>query len=179
MSRNFKVNKSVLNFIHARDYFPEKEAEECRYAVKNLKFEWMKYGREIQQFSLVAPETDMLLGEMLGEKFAKVDEERSGTFRYPYHGLIHFEEFDTTTEWRLAIALEDTVFRTYSHISGFKTALDCKNEEWKYLVYNNADEWVLETIVNLRENDAVFYRPWVFHSFDEKLIHCHTITVEE
>ena len=179
MIKNFKVNKSVLNFIHARDYFPERDAENYLLAVKNLKFEPMQYGREIQNFNLILPETDMLLGEMLGENFAKVDEERSGTFRYPWDDVIHFEEFDTLGEWRLAVALEDTVFRTYYHTQGFKTVLDCKNQEWKTLDYTNRDEWNLETQINLRRNDSVFYRPWVFHSFQEKLIHCYTIIVED
>lgn len=179
MTSNYKVNRSVINFIHARDYFPEKEAEECRYAVQNLKFEPMAYGTEIRNFNLVPPETNMLMGAMIGENFVKVEDEGSGTFRYPYDGLIHFEEFDTLEEWRLSIALEDNVFRTYSHLSGFKTVLDCKNEEWKQLVYHNQDEWVLESTVNLRTNDAIFYRPWVFHSFEGKLLHCHNIKGEQ
>lgn len=178
-NKNFKVNKSVLNFIHARDYFPPQDAENYRYAVQNLKFEPMQYGREIKQFNLILPETDMLLGAMLGENFAKVDEDRSGTFRYPFDNVIHFEEYDTIYEWRLAVALEDTTFRTYTHSTGIKSALDCKNEEWKTFNYLNPDEWNIETQINLRENDAVFYRPWVFHSFEEKLIHCYTILVEE
>jgi hypothetical protein len=179
MGKNFKVNKTVLNFIHARDYFPPQDAENYRYAVQDLKFDPMAYGKEIQNFNMILPETDMLLGEMLGENFAKVDEDRSGTFRYPWNNLIHFEEYDSLREWRLAVALEDTVFRTYSHSLGFKTVLDCKNEEWKTLNYVNEEEWNLETQINLRENDSVFYRPWVFHSFENKLIHCYTIMIDE
>lgn len=179
MTKNFKVNKTVLNFIHARDYFPEKDAENYKLAVQGLKFEPMLYGREIRQFNMIFPDIDMLLGQMIGETFASVDEEKSGTFRYPYDHIIHFEEFDSLGEWRLAVALEDTVFRTYSHVSGLKTVLDCKNQEWKTFNYGNQEEWNLETQINLRQNDSVFYRPWVFHSFAEKLIHCYTITTED
>lgn len=178
MGNNFQVNKSVLNFIHARDYFPPEDAENYRLAVMGLKFEPMSYGREIRNFNMTFPDNDMLLGKLLGEDFARVDDERSGTFRYPWHNVIHFEEFDSLNEWRLAVALEDTVFRTFYHRDGFKTVLDCKENEWETFDYSNYEEWNLETQINLRQNDSVFYRPWVFHAFEEKLLHCYTIVGE-
>ena len=115
----------------------------------------------------------MLFGGMLGD-YITLDEENSGTFRRPYDSLIHFEDFDDLTEWRVAVALEDTVFRTYSHESGARTALD--GYEFNY---NNNEEWLLETTLNLKQNDAVFYRPWVFHSFEEKLILCYYLKGEQ
>lgn len=170
---NFYVNKSVLNYIHARDFFPPGDAENYRLAVKDLiHYDPIPYGTEIPDFNMIFPDMEMLFGKMLGE-FIKIDEDKSGTFRRPYHQLIHFEEFDNLKEWRLAVALEDNIFKTYSHESGAKTALD--GYEFNY---NNPDEWVLETSMNIRQNDAIFYRPWVFHSFEEKLIFCHTLKGE-
>lgn len=170
---NFQVNKSVLNFIHARDFFPKDDAENYRLAVKDLlHYDPMPYGREIPEFNMIFPEDDILFSKMLGD-FVSIDKTKSGTFRRPWDKLIHFEEFDDLSEWRLAVALEDNVFTTYSHISGAKNALD------NYLFnYNNYDEWIIETVINLRQNDAIFYRPWVFHSFEEKLIYCHYIKGE-
>jgi uncharacterized protein YdhG (YjbR/CyaY superfamily) len=171
---NFLVNRSVLNYIHARDFFPKGDAENYRLAVKDLiHFDPMSYGREIPEFNMVFPEDDMLLGAMIGEKFVKLEDSKTGTFRRPWNNVIHFEEFDDLSEWRLAVALEDTTFTTYSHISGAKTALDGYQFD-----YNNLEEWIVETVINIRQNDAVFYRPWVFHSFEEKLIFCHYIRGE-
>lgn len=173
-SSNYKVNKSVMNFIHARNFFPEGDAENYRLAVKDLiHFDPMSYGREIPEFNMVFPEDEMMFGEMLGD-FVKLDDEKSGTFRRPYHNLIHFEEFDDLSEWRLAVALEDTTFTTYSHVSGAKTALDGYHFD-----YHNLEDWLVETVITIRQNDAVFYRPWVFHSFEEKLIYCHMIKGEQ
>jgi len=171
---NFKANKSVLNFIHARDFFQKGDAENYRLAVTDIiHYKPMMYGAEIEDFNMIGPEDDMIFGSLLGD-FVKLDKNKSGTFRKPWHKLIHFEEFDSLFEWRLAVALEDNIFTTYSHTSGSKTALDGYQFN-----YHNEKEWVVESIVNLRQNDAIFYRPWVFHSFEEKLLFCHHIIGEE
>lgn len=173
-NKNFKVNRSYLNYIHARDFFPDNEAESCRQTVVDLlHYDPNPYGRQIPEFNLIFPNLDMVIGGMLGD-FVKLDEDRSGTFRKPYHNLIHFEDFDDLTEWRLAVALEDTVFVTYSHASGAESALD--GYEFNY---ENPEEWHTESVIRLRQNDAIFYRPWVFHSFEEKLILCYVIKGEQ
>lgn len=164
-SKNYKVNRSLLNFIHARDFFPPNDAENYRLAVKDLiHYDPIPYGTEIPDFNLIFPDLDMLFGGMLGD-FIKVDEDRSGTFRRPYNNLIHFEDFEDTNEWRLAVALEDNTFRVYTHKSGAKNALDGYEFD-----YHNQEDWEIETEMKIKQNDAIFYRPWVFHSFEEKLI---------
>jgi len=173
-NKNFQVNRSFLNYIHARNFLPEGEAESCKNAVKDLIHYYpMAYGYQNADLNLIFPEMDMVFGGMIGD-FVKLDEEKSGTFRRPYHNLIHFEEFDDLNEWRLAIALEDTTFTTYSHVSGATTALDAYEFD-----YHNLDDWIIETVMNVRQNDAVFYRPWVFHSFEEKLLLCYTLIGEQ
>ena len=163
-----------MNFIHARDFFKEGDAENYRAVISNaIHFEPMMYGMELVNFNMIAPDDDMVFGGLLGD-YVKLDPEKSGTFRRPWNGLIHFEGFDGLKEWRLAVALEDNTFTTYSHISGAKTALDGYEFD-----YNNTEDWSIETIVKLRQNDAVFYRPWVFHSFEEKLILSYHIVGEE
>jgi len=174
MNKNYKVDRSYLNFIHARNFFPENDAENCRLTVKDLlHYDPNPYGTQIPEFNLIFPDSDMLFGGMLGD-YITLDEEHSGTFRRPYDNLIHFEDFKNLSEWRVAVALEDTVFKTYSHESGARTALD--GYEFNY---NNNEEWLLETTLNLKQNDAVFYRPWVFHSFEEKLILCYYLKGEQ
>ena len=171
---NYKVNRSYLNYIHASSFLPAEEAENARPSLENLiHYQHMAYGEQIVDFNLIFPDSDMLFGGMLGD-FVKVDEERSGTFRKPYHNLIHFEEFDELSEWRVAVALEDTVFTVYSHKSGAKTALDGYEFD-----YHNLNDWVVETMITVRQGDAVFYRPWVFHSFENKLIICYTLIGEQ
>lgn len=174
MKTNYPVDKSVLNFIHARDFFTEEVANNFASVAKGLveKYQPMEYGLEIPMFNMTYPEMDMLMGAMLGD-YMKIVEEKSGTFRIPYDNLIHFEFFNSLHEWRLAIALEDNNFRTYRHI----TARDARIAY--ELDYHNPDDWKVETQINLAAGDAVLYRPWVFHSFEAKPIHCYTILVQE
>lgn len=173
MSKNFKVDKSYLNFIHARNFFPEKEAEEARSWLIGCKFELMTNGYEIKNFNLVFPNMEMVIGGMLGD-WVRIDDEDSGTFRIPFDNQVMFEFFDSLNEWRMAVALEDTTFKTYTHISGAKDARDGINFD-----YFKIEDWLVETTINLKQNDAIFYRPWLFHSFEAKIIHHHKIYVQE
>lgn len=173
-ANNFQVNKSVLNFIHARNFWREGDAEQYRQTVADItQYHPMIYGSEMKNFNMIAPDDNMVFGGLLGD-FVELDKEKSGIFRRPYHNLIHFESFESLSEWRLAVALEDNTFTTYSHASGAKTALD--GHEFDYF---NLDDWIVETMITLRQNDAIFYRPWMFHSFEEKLVFCHHIIGEQ
>jgi hypothetical protein len=173
MNPNYPVNKSVLNFIHAREFFPKGDAENYKLAVENLLHYYdMPYGKELVDFNMIFPDIDVMFSGLLGD-FVSVDENKSGTFRIPYDDLIHFEEFDDLSEWRLAVALEDVIFKVYSHTSGAKNALEGYNFD-----YLNKDDWNVETVTILRQNDAIFYRPWIFHSFEKKLIHCYQLRGE-
>ena len=170
---NYPINKSYLNFIHARNFFPEGEAEEARQWLMGLKYEPMENGWEIRNFNLVFPDMEMIVGGMLGD-WVKIEDEASGTFRIPYHNQVMFEAFDSLNEWRMAVAMEDNVFKTYTHVSGAKDA-----REGYQFDYMKEEDWSEETTLKLKQNDCVFYRPWVFHSFEGKLIHHHKIFVQE
>lgn len=173
MNSNFKVDKSYLNFIHARSFFLDGEAEEARQWLSANKFELMENGYEIKNFNLVFPNIEMVVGGMLGE-WVKIDDKDSGTFRIPFDNQVMFEAFTTINEWRMAVALENTTFKTYTHISGAKDAKDDINFD-----YLKLEDWFIETTINLKQNDAIFYRPWLFHSFEAKMIHHHKIYVQE
>lgn len=171
-NKNFQVNKSVLNFIHARDFWKEGEAEQFKNVVTNLKYQPQQYGFEIPQFNMIDPELEMVFGEMLGD-WIKLDEEKSGVFRIPYP-VIHFEDFASLHEWRCAVALEDNIFKIYNHISGAKDA----RSGYKF-DYTKRSDWKIETQIKLKQNDAVFYRPWMFHMFLDKPLYCFKIMVEQ
>jgi hypothetical protein len=85
-----------------------------------------------------------------------------------------FEEFDSLNEWRMAIAMDDNTFITYTHKSGAKDARDGYEFD-----YHNLEEWEVESVTRLKQNDCMFYRPWVFHSMEAKLINHHKIFVQD
>lgn len=172
-NKNYKVDKSYMNFIHARNFFPEGEAEEARNWLSTVGMQLTPNGFEIPNFNLVFPDLEIIIGEMLGD-WVKIDDYNSGTFREPFDNQIMFEPFDSLNEWRLAVALHDNTFKTYIHKSGSKDA----RYGWEF-DYKNPADWDVETILKIKTNDAVFYRPWVFHSFESKMIFHHKIYVQE
>ncbi len=176
MKDNFPVNKSVMNYIHTRDFFPQGDAENYKLAVNDLKFEPKKYGYEIHDFNMIFPEIDVLWGKMLGD-ILDIEEDESGTFRKPYPDVIHFEDFESLNEWRFIVSLDEMEFKTYRHVSGAKNMLEVLDEQDK-LNFFDESEWQRETSILLKPNDAIFYRPWIFHSFSEGLLHYYKIKVQ-
>lgn len=171
MSRNSKVNKSVLNFIHARNFWQEGDADKFKKVIEHLKWQPALYGLEIPELNMIDPDLEVIFGEMLGDWITITED--SGVFRIPMP-LIHFEDFDSLLEWRCAIAVDDNVFRIYNHSSG---PIDAR--QGYEFDYRNPDEWIIEAQINLKQNDCVFYRPWVFHSFEERPLYCFKLLVEE
>jgi hypothetical protein len=88
----------------------------------------------------------------------------SGFFRIPKL-FIHFEPFETLTDWLFVVALQPSIFNIFEHESGAITALD--GYEFKY---RNLFEWNLKVNHILDPGQGIFFRPWLFHSFDKGLI---------
>lgn len=176
MKDNFPVNKSVLNYIHARDFFPTGDAENYKLAVQDLKFEPKKYGHEIHDFHMIFPDIDVLWGKMLGD-FINIVEQESGVFRKPYANIIHFEDYAGLNEWCFVVALDDMEFQTFRHVSGLKNNLETSGN-CDGLDFFNPEEWQRETSIIMKPNDAIFYRPWIFHSFSKGLLHYYKINVQ-
>jgi len=176
MQDNFPVNKSVMNYIHSRDFFPKGDAENYKLAVQDLTYVPKKYGFEIPDFHMIFPEIDVLWGKMLGD-FLDVVEPESGVFRKPYADVIHFEDYASLNEWCFVVALDNTEFKTYRHVSGIKNMLEMPHDH-AHINFFNTSDWERETSIFMKPNDALFYRPWVFHSFDGALIHYYKIHVQ-
>jgi hypothetical protein len=179
MNSNFPVNRSVINYIHARDYFPKGEIEEFRPWIQDVKWLDTKFGKEIENVNLIFENIDIILGKMTGD-LLEVDRKNSGTFRKTFHEVIHFEDFEDTNDWRFVTSVDENEFKTYIHKGGFKSVLDYikdESEEKPFLDYSNPEEWEVETTIKMKPNDVLFYRPWVFHSFQEGILHYYKLKV--
>ena len=106
MSSNFSVNRSAINYIHARDYFPKGEIEEFRPWLENVKWVDTKFGKEIENINLIFENIDIILGKMSGD-LLEIDRKNSGTLRKTLHEVIHFEDFEDTNDWRFVVAVDD------------------------------------------------------------------------
>ena len=128
-----------------------------------LKFEPTDIGKEIRNFNHVPANANDLFSNALNRK-VEVIRDRSGVFRIPEH-FIHFESFDSLKEWIFVVALEPSTFNLFEHQSGAKNA----TEGYKFQ-YRNLFEWDLKVNYLLDPGQGIFFRPWLFHSFDGGLI---------
>jgi hypothetical protein len=179
-SNNFPVNRTVINYIHARNYFPNDEVHQLRPLVQDVKWSPKKFGEEMDHFNLIFPDIDIILGKMVGD-LVEIDRPNSGTLRRTLHEVIHFEDFEDLNDWRFVVAVEDNVFQTYIHRSGYNSVLDYikdqENEERPLLDYSQIDDWEVETKIIMKPNDVLFFRPWIFHSFQRGILHYYKLKV--
>lgn len=166
---------SLIKTITVEDYYTVEEAKRISTAVKNLPFTQHEFGKEIDNFNFT-PENSNELFSMVLNRPVEVIDERSGVFREP-ELFIHFESFDSLNEWLFVVALESSTFNIYYHLEedarvcdklpsiGARSAL----EGYKYN-YRNLFEWHCAVNYLLEPGQGVFFRPWIFHSFDQGLI---------
>lgn len=155
---------SLVKTITIDGFYSNSEAENISNIIVNLNFQEMEYGQEIENFNMIPPNADEMFSKVL-KNSVNVYEKTSGIFRKPNNSLVHFESFDNTSEWIFAVALQNSTFNIYEHESGSKTALN----GYKYN-YKNFFEWNLTVNYLLQPGQGIFFRPWLFHSFDAGLI---------
>ena len=144
-------------------YMTPEEATEIYYAIAPLNFQEIDLGREVQNFELVPPDADDIFSKVLNKRVS-VQQENSGVFRFPSL-FIHFDDFKTPDDWLFVVALQDTTFNLFEHKSGAVSAL-----EGYEFQYRNLFEWDLTVNYLLKPGQGIFFRPWLFHSFDGGLI---------
>jgi hypothetical protein len=144
-------------------FYTKQEAINLSLVVKNLQYKKTDFGHEIEEFNAVSPDSDELFSSVLGKQVT-VDLDRSGVFREP-ELFVHFEDFQELNEWLFVVALENSTFNLFEHQSGAKTALDGYQ-----FGYRNLFEWDLTVNYLLEPGQGIFFRPWLFHSFDQGLI---------
>ena len=152
----------IKKLIHIDDFF---EDPQFLYgSIANLRFQPTEFGAEIEQFNLVTPNIGTTFSAILGEQVT-VDEERSGIFRRP-SGFIHFEGFDSPTDWIFAVALHETIFNVWHHKDKTTNRVDSMDALHSYKHdYRDLFSWENKSNITLKPNNCVFFRPWLFHSF--------------
>jgi len=143
-------------------FYTAESAQQISTAIFNLPYESSEFGQEVPNFNMVSPEANEMFSSVLNKKVT-VDQQ-SGVFRLPAH-FIHFEDFASPKDWLFVVALQNSTFNIYEHQTGAETAL----ENYKFR-YKNLFEWNLMVNHLLKPGQGVFFRPWLFHSFDQGLI---------
>ena len=148
----------LVKTITVDEFYSEEQAKVISDITYNLSYQSTDLGEEIPNFNLVPPDMNEMISNILGTKM-EVDEE-SGSFRLPKN-FVHFEGFDSTNEWMFVVALQQSMFNIYEHVSGVNNAL----QEYKYN-YRDMFQWDLMVSHILKPGQGVLFRPWLFHSFD-------------
>ena len=171
-------SRTMVKIVQADNFFQDNDAEKLYNITIGLAFEPTEFGKQVAHFNLFTPGIEKTFRKVLHEDVV-IDEDTSGTFRIPML-IPHFEGFDSIDEWCFAVALEDNVmFNVYHHLDPRQeqfgqvdayTALD----GYKFN-YRNMMEWKYAANYELNRNQAIFFRPWMFHSFSGGLIHYYRL----
>ena len=153
----------LVKIISVDGYYSEEQAKSLTAAVFNLTYVESDLGKQIENFNLVDPDANKQLSGILNTTI-EVDED-SGVFRLPAN-FIHFEEFDGLNEWMFAVALQQSTFNVFEHMSGIVNA----TQGYRNINYKNLFEWDLRINYLLAPGDGILFRPWLFHSFDQGLV---------
>jgi hypothetical protein len=178
------MSRSMVKLIHADGFFPNDDAQKLKVVIESLNFVQKPYGFELENFNMIYPDIESIFHKVVGERVT-VDPERSGVFRKPNNNAIHYEHFESTEEWCFVIALEPTVINFWFHIDpkdkmgelgipDARTALDGTDFD-----YNNIFEWKIHTNIVLETNQALFFRPWVFHSLQDGMVQYYRMTADK
>lgn len=155
----------MLKLILADNFFHENDAQRLYSVASNFNFVEKEYGEELDNFNLIFPDTEPIFSKYLGEKIS-IDEKRSGIFRKSMGATIHFESFDSPNEWCFIVALEDNLsFNLYRHKSGAISAMQGYQFDYK-----NLFDWDYDVNIELKANQGVFFRPWLFHTADRGMV---------
>ena len=141
------------------------DIEQISGLITSLEFIDCLYGKEIQDFYYIPQGLSEMFSDLLKEPVEV--QPNTGTFRKP-NTMIHFDNFYEHSLWSCIAALEDTQLTTYTHVDGSKSFWDIPEGTDKdaFFTENCMDpaKWVVESVINIKKNDFVFIRPWLWKS---------------
>jgi hypothetical protein len=171
------MNRSMVKLIHADNFLKASEAAALVAVTNGLKFISKPYGWELENINMVLDRLEPIMSRVLGERVV-IDHPRSGIFRRPLNNVIHFEDFDSLNEWAFVCALEQNTLNLYNHITP-QAEVDAEHAlQGTQFNYRNLFEWHLHTNIMLKPSQGVFFRPWMFHSWDQGLIQYYRLITD-
>ncbi len=171
------INRSMVKLIHADNFLKVEEAQSLVALTNGLRFTPKDYGWELENINMVLDRLEPLMSKVLGERVV-IDHKRSGIFRRPLNNVIHFEDFESVNEWAFVCALEQNTLNLYHHVNA-SGELDAEHAlQAQNFNYRNLFEWHLHTNIMLKASQGVFFRPWVFHSWDQGLVQYYRLLTD-
>ena len=119
---------------------------------------------EIKDFNFLPQGLDQQFEMYLGHPVEV--QPNTGTFRKP-NTMVHFEPFYQHCLWVGIVAMEDTTLTLWEQ-ENVKTVYDVPQEEMEsFLISNLPDKWTETNKLNIKKNQFVLIRPWLWHSLEE------------
>ena len=147
----------------------------------DMTYEDVIFGSEILNFNYIPQGLNERFKLYLNEEIEV--QPNTGIFRKP-NNLIHVEHFYQHCLWVCVLAYEDTTLKLWQQ-ENVKNVFDLKQEEMEQFFLDNcgdSSKWILNSQINIKKNDFVFIRPWLWHSLEEnKLVQIFLLnqTIEE
>lgn len=157
---------ALLKTITIDDFYSQEEGYRLSKVILPLMhFQDCEFGKELKDFNMIPQDADEIFSKVLNTQVT-IQRESSGIFRIPDpSSFIHFEEYESIKDWLFVVALDQTIFNIFEHKSGARNAL-----EGYEFAYRNLFDWNLTVNYALFPGQGVFFRPWLFHSFNSGLI---------
>ena len=132
--------------------------------ISTMEYEDNLYGSEIKDFNFLPQGLDQQFSNYLNHPVEV--QPNTGVFRKP-NTTVHFEPFYQHCLWVGIVAMEDTTL-TLCEQENIKTVFDVPQEEMESLLLNNSpDKWFETNKLNIKKNQFVLIRPWLWHSLEE------------
>lgn len=132
--------------------------------ISTMEYEDNFYGSEIKDFNFIPQGIDQQFTMELNHPIEV--QPNTGIFRKP-NTMIHFEPFYQHCLWVGIVALEDTTLTLWEQ-EEVKTVFDVPQEKMEeFLLSNDRSKWSESNKLNIKKNNFVFIRPWLWHSLEE------------
>lgn len=129
--------------------------------ISTMQFEDTFFGQEIKEFNFIPQGLEKQFEFDLREQTEI--QPNTGIFRKP-NTLTHIEPFYQHCQWLCIVALEDTKLKIQEK-ENIRTVFDVENLD-DFLI-NNKEEWITSNEINIKKNDYVFIKPWLWYSLEE------------
>lgn len=164
-------------FIYLENFYHD--VDHLFAPIDTLDYTPLSQGFEVPNFYMIPDGIDKDFSLIVGQKI-KLNE-TSGIFRKPYT-VIHFEDFKDKTLFVGAVALQQTKFCTYKHKETNSSSVKSIENNLVEFVNSNCfdkTKWNTMADISMSPGSLILFRPWLWHSFENKLMNFFYLEVGE
>lgn len=160
----------MQTLIHCKNIYNDIAA--LQTLISTMQYTDCIFGQEIENFNYIPQSLDEFFSMVINTPVEI--QPNTGLFRKP-NTIIYYDPFFEHSLWTVVVALEDTKLKTYRHKDGYESYFNLPQDIDKdsFFIENcmNPDLWIEESVINIKANEFVLIRPWLWKSHEQdKLI---------